>query len=85
MEKTEESRKRLRIRSWRRGIREMDLILGGFFDAHGDSLSADDLALYEVMLEENDHDLYAWVSEKTPTPQRFALLIDRIRAAQTAA
>ena len=34
MAETRETRiKRLRMRSWRRGIKEMDLILGGFADA----------------------------------------------------
>ena len=32
-------RKRLRFRAWHRGIREADLILGPFADAHIDALS----------------------------------------------
>ncbi|WP_294292468.1 succinate dehydrogenase assembly factor 2, partial [uncultured Sphingomonas sp.] len=27
--------KRLRFRSWHRGTKEADLMVGGFFDAHG--------------------------------------------------
>ncbi|MEO1239809.1 MAG: succinate dehydrogenase assembly factor 2 [Pseudomonadota bacterium] len=71
--------KRLKIRSWRRGTREMDLLLGAFFDAKGSELGAEELDLYEEMLAENDHDLYAWVAEKTPVPERFAALIARVR------
>lgn len=60
----------------------MDLILGAFFDAQGRDLPEADLDLYEEMLSENDHDLYAWVSEKTPVPERFAALIARVRASR---
>lgn len=77
--------KRLKIRSWRRGTREMDLILGAFFDTHGAALHPDELDLYEEMLSENDHDLYAWVAEKTPTPERFESLIARVRASRASA
>ncbi len=54
--------KRLKIRSWRRGIKEMDLILGGWSDQHLAALSPGELDLYDVLLEENDHDLYQWVT-----------------------
>lgn len=70
--------KRLRIRSWRRGIREMDLILGAFADSGLAGLSDADLALYEALLAENDHDLYAWISGAAPAPSRYAALLARI-------
>lgn len=70
--------KRLRIRSWRRGIKEMDLILGAFCDEELATLPADEIALYEDMLSENDHDLYQWVSGQAPPPERFAPLIARV-------
>jgi antitoxin CptB len=72
--------KRLRMRSWRRGIREMDLILGGFADVRLAALGEADLALYEALLSENDHDLYAWVSGAAGVPDRYAGLIARIAA-----
>lgn len=74
--------KRLAIRSWRRGTREMDLILGRFWDAEGASLDDGTLALYEALLEENDHDLYLWVSGRAPVPPRFAPLVRRLEPAQ---
>jgi antitoxin CptB len=72
--------KRLRFRSWRRGTKEMDLILGGFCDAKLATLSDADIALYEDLLEENDQDLYGWVTGRAPPPDRFALLLARISA-----
>ena len=50
--------RRLRLRSWRRGIREMDLILGGFADAALAGLDAELLDAFDMLLSENDHDLY---------------------------
>lgn len=67
--------KRLGMRSWRRGIKEMDMILGGFADAKLDSLSAAELDAYEVMLSENDQDLYKWVSGAAPMPAPHASIL----------
>lgn len=55
-------RKRARMRAWRRGMREMDLILGGFIDAHGETLDAKRLDSFEALLARRDQDLYAWIS-----------------------
>ena len=48
--------KRLHMRAWHRGTKEMDLILGGWADAH--LAGADDAAidLFERVLEEEDQD-----------------------------
>ena len=70
--------KRLKIRSWRRGTKEMDLILGPFFDAQGSQLDDSTLDTYEAFLSENDQDLYQWVSGQAPAPEQFQGLIDRI-------
>lgn len=72
--------RRLRLRSWRRGIREMDLILGGFADAELDGLGEAELEAYERLLEVPDWDLYAWVSGAAPAPKAHRPLIRRIAA-----
>ena len=71
--------KRLRIRSWRRGTREMDVILGPFFDKRGDSLSEGALDAYERLLGENDQDLYVWVSGQADMPVQHSNIINTIR------
>jgi antitoxin CptB len=58
----------------------MDLILGAFCDAELGRLPEEDLALYEDLLSENDHDLYQWVTGQVPPPDRFAGLLARIAA-----
>ena len=72
-------RKRLHMRSIRRGIKEMDLILTGFSKAHLAQLGAAHLAVYDRMLNENDHDLYQWVSGQSDEPPEYSGLMDMIR------
>lgn len=71
--------KRLKIRSWRRGTKEMDLILGPFFDARGAGLDAETLDRYEALLGENDQDLYQWFSGQANAPDDLAPMLDVIR------
>jgi antitoxin CptB len=76
--------KRLSMRSHRRGTREMDLILGPFAQAHLAGLTPQDLDLYEILLEENDQDLYLWLASRQPGaemgPEALRPLMDRIAA-----
>jgi len=77
---TRETRlKRLKMRSWRRGTKEMDLILGRFADTALAGLDAAALDDYECLLEENDWDLYYWVTGAREVPDRHRGLIDRLR------
>ncbi|WP_299402990.1 succinate dehydrogenase assembly factor 2 [uncultured Roseobacter sp.] len=70
--------KRLKMRSMRRGIKEMDLILQRFAEANLDTMDDAGLSLYDAMLSENDHDLYQWVSGQITPPDTYADLIGRI-------
>lgn len=79
-ESAEARLKRLRIRSWRRGTKEMDLILGPYFDAHGAALDAPTLAAYESLLDEADQDLYQWVSGQAEPPSQRAPMIAVLQA-----
>ncbi len=61
-------RRRARFRSWHRGMREMDLILGRFADQNIDRLNGDELDQYEALLEIPDGDLLKWVTGEQPVP-----------------
>lgn len=61
-------RKRLKFRSWHRGTREMDLLLGRFADRHLDSCDETLLTAYAALLEENDPDIYDWVCGRSAPP-----------------
>ena len=81
MTETAEARqKRMRMRSWRRGTKEMDLMLGPFADACLDSLTEAELATYDRLLAENDQDLMAWLLGTAPVPGWIAPMLDRIAA-----
>ncbi len=62
-------RKRLRFRSWHRGTRELDLMLGRFADRFIDELTTEQLDRYEALIDEPDPDIFRWVSggEAPPT------------------
>ena len=60
--------KRLRFRAWHRGTREADLLIGGFFDAHGAGWTFDQIAWFEALLEEQDVDIMAWAIGAQPCP-----------------
>lgn len=70
--------KRMKMRSWRRGTKEMDLLLGPWADVHLDGLPPEALEVYEVLLAENDQDLMAWVLGQTPTPAELTPMLDQI-------
>ena len=72
--------KRLHMRSMRRGTKEMDLILMRFAAARLEDMDAAGLEHYDRFLEENDQDLYQWVSGQVPAPERFAGMVAEIRA-----
>jgi antitoxin CptB len=61
-------RKRLRYLSWRRGMRETDLLLGRFADRHLLALGEDQLARYEKLLEVEDGLLLDWVTRRLSPP-----------------
>ena len=64
-------RQRLRFRSWHRGTREMDLLLGSFADAYLHVFTAQQLDLYEAILELSDADLYNWITGAEAVPATY--------------
>ena len=58
--------KRLRYRSWHRGWKETDLILGQFADENLDKMDAATIDIYEQLLDENDADIWDWLVGKLP-------------------
>ncbi len=58
----ETRRRRLVFRCWHRGMREVDLLLGRFADAHVPEMSRGDLARLETLLDIPDSELLAWLT-----------------------
>ena len=59
------------FRCWHRGIREMDLVLGRFADAHIASLGESELDEIERWLDVPDQQIFAWVNGMKPVPSEY--------------
>jgi antitoxin CptB len=64
-------RRRALFRSWHRGMRETDLLMGPFADAEIANLSEADLADYEVLLEAQDRDILTWLTGEAEIPSSY--------------
>lgn len=81
MDETREIRiKRLRMRAGHRGIKEMDLILGGWAERHLDGADDATLDAFEAVMAEADHDLYLWVSGQAEPPVSLRPFVARLAA-----
>lgn len=63
--------KKIRLRAWRRGFREADLLLGPFTDHYAPTFTAEQLDLLEALMDQTDHDIYEWFLGREPTPPQF--------------
>ena len=61
-------RKRLLFRSWHRGTKETDLLIGSFAEQHLAAFSEAELDGYEALLEQDDGDLFDWITGRVPLP-----------------
>jgi antitoxin CptB len=64
-------RRKLLFRAWRRGVREMDLIVGRFADAHIDKFDEAGLDDFERLIEAPNAALYAWVVGAENVPANY--------------
>lgn len=67
-------------RSWHRGSKETDILLGDFAKSEIHTLNEEELAIYTKLIEENDWDIYEWIlNEEITIPQKYASIIAKIR------
>jgi antitoxin CptB len=78
METRDAKRKRLYMRSIRRGIKEMDLILTAYAGQYLADMTDDELTVYDAFLSEFDHDIYAWVLGTAQAPAQYADIMQQI-------
>ncbi len=65
-------KRRLQFRASHRGTREADIMIGGFVDREIDALSDADIAWFELLLEELDVDIMAWITATRAPPPIYA-------------
>jgi antitoxin CptB len=81
IEDSETRRKRLVYRSWHRGTREMDLIMGSFADRNAAAFSECDMDAYEEILSLSDPDLYNWITgQEEPPANIINPVFEKLRA-----
>jgi antitoxin CptB len=67
----DERRRKLLFRAWRRGVREMDLIVGRFADVHIEKFDDAGLDDFERLIEAPNAELYAWVIGAEAIPANY--------------
>jgi antitoxin CptB len=76
-------RKRLLYRAWHRGMKEMDLVLGGFADKRLAELDEAEIKAFESIIAYPDVTLYRWLTGAESVPARYdnALLREVLNSA----
>ena len=64
-------RRRILFRAWRRGMREMDIVMGRFADARLPGMSEAELDAFERLLDAPDPSVLAWITGEAPTPAEY--------------
>ena len=62
------TRKRLKWRATHRGIKEMDILVGGFAEMHLKHMTESQLTEFAALLELPDQDLLSWATGQAPIP-----------------
>lgn len=65
-------RKRLLWRGSHRGIREMDLLMGGFAQTRLPTMTENELNEFEALIELPDQDLLSWITGEAPVPSTLS-------------
>lgn len=75
----DDRKKRLLYRATHRGMKETDVLIGGFALQKVSGMNDRDVAAFEHLLEQNDNDLMAWILERKAVPvEQLADMVDRL-------
>ncbi|MCB1534060.1 MAG: succinate dehydrogenase assembly factor 2 [Rhodoblastus sp.] len=73
-------RRAIKIRAWRRGMREMDILIGGFVDARLDTLSEAEISDLERLMDVEDQKAFSWLcGTEEPEPGHDTPLFRQIK------
>ena len=75
-------KKKLRYQSWYRRCKETDGVLGYFADRYLPDASEADTTLFKALLDEDDWDIWRWITQEQPNPPEYDTLLTQIRAFQ---
>lgn len=78
--KNQEFLNMLIYRSWHRGSKETDILLGDFAKSELQNLTKQELEIYADLIEEDDWDIYEWIlNEEVEIPEEYQAIIKKIR------
>ena len=77
MDRTERL-KRLHFRSSHRGCKESDILIGQFCDKYLNELNALEIDQLEGLLEEDDGQIWDWLTGKSEVPEAYAQIVKRL-------
>ena len=79
-------RRKLKFRAWRRGFREMDLLMGSFADKYLDTYGQAELDQFEALLGLPDWEVFAWLIGQADVPDNHrSPVLDQLIAFKYAA
>ena len=67
----DERRRRILFRAWRRGLREMDLVMGQFADMNLPAMTEAEVDEFESLLDVPDPQILAWITGGEVIPPGF--------------
>ncbi|MBK67496.1 MAG: succinate dehydrogenase assembly factor 2 [Rickettsiales bacterium] len=67
----DDRRKKLIFRSWHRGTREADLLIGSFAKENIPNFTEEQLAQFETIMERSDPDIYNWMTGREEEPEEL--------------
>lgn len=67
----------------RRGMREMDLLLGGFLEQYYPAASIELQQSFTALLDEIDQDILDWIMQRQAPPAHYIDIIDHLRNQQS--
>lgn len=71
--------KQLFYRSTHRGCKETDFLIGEFAKVKLQEMVESDLLLFGKFLEEDDLEIYDWILQKAPAPEKYSGFLVAIR------
>lgn len=71
-------RKRLIYRSRYTGMKETDLLLGGFASKYVMDFSSEDLDIFETLLAAGDPNIYVWAVGREVVPEEYQTSVMRL-------
>ena len=63
----------------RRGMKELDVLFGGFLDRHYATATPEEQWVFLRLLECEDPDLWGWIIGQTLPPTEYAHVIERLQ------